>query len=144
LRARDADGPRLAFQLLLYPVLDHDFGRDSYRSATFPLRAEDMRWFWDHYLPRPEQRDRPDASPLRATTLAGLPSTHLVLAGDDPLHDEGAAYAAALRASGVPVTVDEHGSLCHGFHRLTGVCAAARAAVPAIIAAARDRFAAAG
>jgi acetyl esterase len=68
-------------------------------------------------------------SPLRAADLSGLPPAHLVVAGHDPLHDEGIAYAESLRAAGVPVTVADYPSLVHGFFRLTGAVPAARAAL---------------
>ncbi|MFD0688623.1 alpha/beta hydrolase fold domain-containing protein [Actinomadura fibrosa] len=136
LHARDRGGPRLEFQLLVYPVTDHDFTRPSYtRSAAFPLGAEAMRWFWDHYAADPAIRDDPALSPLRAASLAGLPPAHIVLAGRDPLHDEGAAYAERLRAADVPVSLREYPALGHGFFRLTGAVDAARDALPELTAA---------
>ena len=119
---------RLAFQVLVYPVTDHDFTRPSYLRDS-PLGAEAVRWFWDLYVPDVSLRDRPDVSPLRAD-LAGLPPAHIVVAGNDPLHDEGIAYADSLRVAGVPVTVTDYPSQVHGFFRLTGADPAARAAVP--------------
>ena len=67
-RARDTGRPQLAMQILLYPVTDHDFDTGSYREqADNPLLSRaDMIWFWDHYAPSAEDRDRADASPLRA------------------------------------------------------------------------------
>jgi cation diffusion facilitator CzcD-associated flavoprotein CzcO/acetyl esterase/lipase len=101
--ARDAGGPDIASQLLLCPVTDGDFDRLSYREngEGFVLTASMMRWFWDHYA---DQADRGDtkAAPLRGT-LAGLPPAVIVTAEFDPLRDEGAAYAKALTAAGVPV-----------------------------------------
>lgn len=134
LRARDEHGPRLDFQVLLYPVTDHDFTRASYQThaTAFPIGVAEMRWFWDHYLPDPERRDLPLASPLRAE-LAGLPPAHIVVAGHDPLRDEGVAYAERLRAAGVEASLAEYPSLTHGFFRLTGVVPAARAAVDDLI-----------
>lgn len=133
-----------AFLLLLYPVLGLPDGTPSYRSraTAFPMGAADMRWFLDHYAPG---RDSPgtasgtDLVPLHASAaaLAGLPATHLVLAGHDPLHDEGADFAAALAAAGGTVTVSSHPTLGHGFLRFTAVSAAAREARSAVVAQAR-------
>jgi acetyl esterase len=106
---------RVAFQVLVYPVTDHDFTRPSYLRDT-PLGAEAVRWFWDLYVPDVSMRDRSDVSPLRGD-LAGLPPAHIVVAGNDPLHDEGVAYADSLRVAGVPVTVTDYPSLVHGFLR---------------------------
>ena len=61
-----------------------------------------MDWFWNAYADKTERLD-PKASPLRATSLAGLPPAMVVTAEFDPLRDQGNAYAAALATAGVPV-----------------------------------------
>lgn len=103
--ARDAGGPAIAAQLLLCPVTDCDLTRPSYGECgdTYMLTAALMAWFWDHYLPDPAQRRDPQASPVHAPTLAGLPPAVVVTCEFDPLRDEGSAYADALAAAGVPV-----------------------------------------
>lgn len=132
-----------AFLLLLYPVLGLPDETPSYRTrgTAFPMGAADMRWFFDHYVPgrAPGTEPGTDLVPLRATpgALGSLPPTHLVLAGHDPLHDEGAAFAAALAAAGGTVTVAGHPTLGHGFLRFTAVSAAAREARSAVVAQAR-------
>jgi cation diffusion facilitator CzcD-associated flavoprotein CzcO/acetyl esterase/lipase len=100
--ARDAGGPAISGQLLVTPVTDCDFNRDSYVTngegyfLTIPL----MQWFWDHYAD-PADRTDPRASPLRAAKLGGLPPAFVVTCEFDPLRDEGIAYAEALAAAGV-------------------------------------------
>jgi acetyl esterase len=128
---------RLAGQLLVYPVLDTDLTRPSY-AANGPvlLSAEDMDWFLRHYCQDLAQLWSPRVAPLRSADLAGLPRTVIILAGHDPLADEGLAYAAALHAAGVPVTTRTFESLPHGFLRFTGPVAAARAAAAEVAAAA--------
>ena len=103
--ARDAGGPAIAGQLLLTPVTDSDPSRASYseNGEGYALSASMMRWFWDHYADQADRTD-PRASPLRATSLAGLPPAFIVTGEFDPLRDEGAAYAEALRDAGVGVT----------------------------------------
>ncbi len=117
----------LAFQVLAYPVLDTDTASGSYVSnaEAFPIGAADMRWFLDHYLgtgPRDDAR----VAPLRATSVAGLPPTHLVVAGHDPLRDEALVFAQRLGAAGVPVTSQLQPALCHGFLRFTASSSGAR------------------
>jgi acetyl esterase len=118
LRARDAGGPPIALQVLVYPVTDCDLDRRSYHQYEgdeLILNRGDMVWFWDHYAPDTATRVNPDASPLRATDLAGLPPAYVITAEHDPLRDEGFAYAERLRAARVPVEHRHFGSQIHGF-----------------------------
>jgi acetyl esterase len=142
LLARDRGGPRVAHQVLIYPVTDYRFDTASYReNATgYVLTAEAMRWFWGHYLARAEQGGEPLASPLRAPTLAGLPPALVLTAECDPLRDEGEAYAERLRDAGVPVTLTRYTGMFHGFVRMTRLLDKARAAVDEIAAALGKAF----
>ena len=103
-RARDA-GPLLALQVLVYPVTDSDLDTPSYLDPANQLivSRETMAWFWDHYAPDRSIRTRPDASPLRAASLAGLPPAVVLTAEHDVLRDEGEAYARRLTEHGVRV-----------------------------------------
>ena len=100
--ARDAGGPRIVGQVLVTPVTDCDFTRESYvaNGEGYGLTASLIRWFWDHYAD-PADRPHPKASPLRAADLSNLPPALVVTCEFDPLRDEGAAYAAALAEAGV-------------------------------------------
>lgn len=117
LRARDRSGPAIALQVLIYPVTDADFDRPSYTDADnqLLLTKEAMVWFWDHYVPDAAQRMEPDASPLRAADLSGLPPAVVMTAEHDPLRDEGEAYAQRLEEAGVPVNFKRHAGQMHGF-----------------------------
>ena len=118
LRARDAGGPALALQLLVYPVADCDLDRKSYHEYDgdeFIVNRGDMVWFWDHYAPDPAVRANPYASPLRAGDLTGLPPAYVITAEHDPLRDEGFECAERLRAARVPVEHRHFGSQIHGF-----------------------------
>jgi acetyl esterase len=124
LRARDFGGPPIALQVLVYPVVDCDLDRRSYHEYDgdeMILNRRDMVWFWDHYAPDPATRANPYASPLRASSLSGLPPAYLVTAEHDPLRDEGFAYADRLRAARVPVEHRHYGSQIHAFFTFTGV-----------------------
>jgi acetyl esterase len=118
LRARDAGGPPLAMQLLVYPVADSDLDRKSYHEYDgdeFIVNRGDMVWFWNHYAPDPAVRVNPYASPLRAGDLTGLPPAYVITAEHDPLRDEGFECAERLRAARVPVEHRHFGSQIHGF-----------------------------
>ncbi|HVA43852.1 MAG TPA: alpha/beta hydrolase [Acidimicrobiales bacterium] len=116
LRARNEGRRPFLQQLLIYPVTDYDFERPSMLDPGDDrvLTAEDMRWFWSHYLDDPLAGHHVDASPLRAD-LSGLPPTIVVTAEYDPLRDDGSAYAARLAEYGVPVEHLTADGMPHGF-----------------------------
>ncbi|MFE7527739.1 alpha/beta hydrolase [Kitasatospora sp. NPDC057542] len=119
LLARRRDDVPLLHQVLLYPVTDADFDTPSYRrfATGYFLHRDHMRRFWDDYLPDPQRRTEATAAPLRASLdqLAGLPPALVVTAEADVLRDEGEAYAARLRAAGVPVVATRYQGAVHGF-----------------------------
>jgi acetyl esterase len=123
LRARDRGAPRLAAQLLIYPVLDRDLDTASYRAnATgYGLTRESMRWYWEQYLGERGDGRLPEASPLRAADLAGVAPALVVTCEFDPLLDEGAAYAGRLAEAGVPVEHLNEEGMIHGYFRMAGV-----------------------
>jgi acetyl esterase len=117
----------LALQVLIYPITDCDFARDSYAAhgAGLPLSAHDMLWFFDHYAPK-VMWERPEISPLRAPSLEGMPPAYIVTAEYDVLADEGVAYASKLRLAGVPVIERQAPGVTHGFIRLHNLFDVAR------------------
>jgi acetyl esterase len=123
LQAAASGGPRPCFQLLIYPATDIAGTYPSHDAfATgFGLTREDIDWYKDHYCPDVDRRKDPLCSPLLAGDLSGMPPTHIVTAGFDPLRDEGAALAVALRAAGVPIDYREQSDLVHGFAGMSGV-----------------------
>ena len=116
LMARDRGDPPVAAQLLLYPVIAADFDNESYRlfGKGFYNPKPAMRWYWDQYVPAAKDREHPYASPLRAD-LTGLPPAVVVIAGHDPLRDEGIAFADALGAAGVTTARCVFEGGIHGF-----------------------------
>ena len=123
LRVRDKGGPKIAFQLLIYPVTDRSVGTDSYRefASGFGLTRSNMQWFWDCYTNETADRDNPEVSPLRATSLKGLPPAFVLTAHSDVLRDEGEAYAKRLVEAGVPTTCVRVRAMNHGFIRMGAV-----------------------
>jgi acetyl esterase len=138
LGARDRGGPAIAFQLLVCPVMDAAMDTVSYREKAdgYYLTAAGMRWYWDHYLGGADGR-RPDASPLRAAFVGGLPPALVITAEHDPLRDEGEAYAARLQAAGVPAAVSRYLGMVHGFYRWRAVTPSADACLQEAAAALR-------
>lgn len=131
LRARDAGGPPLAFQLLVYPQVDFT-DRESasmreYGEGHF-LDTATIEYFSDHYLPAGVDRRQPWVSPLRAT-LAGLPPAFVLTAECDPLRDQGEAYARKLQEAGVQATVKRYDGMFHPFFSLGGIIDGAKTAM---------------
>jgi len=114
--ARDAGHPHISVQCLMYPATDPALATRSqaeYADDPF-LSGDELAWYWDQYT-TPEQRGDVRAAVGLNSDLAGLPPAVLVIAGRDPLRDEGLAYAEALRAAGVPVSVYQGPEMPHGF-----------------------------
>ncbi|MGE5830054.1 MAG: alpha/beta hydrolase [Micromonosporaceae bacterium] len=121
-----------ALQLLFYPPIDR---LGTYRSRDlfgtgFFLTVDEVDFFHAQYFGELAE-DPADARrhPLAAADLSGLPPALVVTGGFDPLRDEGEAYAAALGAAGVRVTVRRFPGMVHGFANMVGLSQAARAAV---------------
>lgn len=121
-RARDEGAPAVSLQVLVYPVTDADLDTPSYLDPDnqLLLSRETMVWFWDHYAPE-VSRSQPDASPLRAADLSGLPPAVVLTAEHDVLRGEGEAYADALRAAGVPVGLRQFDGQMHGFFSMVNI-----------------------
>ncbi len=140
--ARDRDGPSLAFQLLVYPPLDH---RAATPSRCEPVERpffgpEDVAWCWSHYLADPADGESPSASPLRAGDFRRLPPAFVITAEVDPLRDEGELYAARLREAGVPAELARFDGVVHGFFSLTNELDSAVEAQEQAAAALRRAF----
>ncbi|HEX5302440.1 MAG TPA: alpha/beta hydrolase [Streptosporangiaceae bacterium] len=144
--ARDS-GPPLAAQILIYPVLDLDLDRsDRYPSLRdnadgYHVTRDELRWCVRNYLPASPDLADPRISPARHADLTGLPATVLAVAEYDPLRDQGTAYAEALRAASVPVTVHPGRGLIHGCFDMLGVTAAARDEIGRVLRSVRETLA---
>jgi acetyl esterase len=140
--ARDAGGPRLAFQLLIYPATDQRCATASHeRNAQgYLLTRETIDYFRRAYLPNEQDWLDWRASPLLAKSHGDLPPAFVITAGYDPLLDEGRAYAERLRAAGVEVEYREYADMVHGFVLFGGVLDSANAAVAECCAALRRAF----
>ena len=115
LMAAERGGPPIAFQLLIYPVID--LGSDTpsrTENAKGPLLTLDAMLYYErHYIGEGENDWR--ISPIRAANHAGLPPALVITAELDVLRDEGEAYAEKLKASGVAATSNRYPGMVHGF-----------------------------
>ena len=142
LLARDAGGPAIEFQLLIYPATDQRLATASHErnGQGYLLTRDAIQYFRRAYLPN--EKDWADwrASPLLAKSHAKLPPALVITAGYDPLLDEGRAYADKLRSAGVQVAYREFADMVHGFILFGGVIDTANAAVAECCAALRAAF----
>jgi acetyl esterase/lipase len=127
LLAQERGDVHFVHQSMYYPVTDAAMDTDSYRQFAegYFLAAKGMAWFWDAYVPDVDRRSDPLASPLRASDeqLRGLPPALLIVDEADVLRDEGEAYAARLRAAGVPVITTRYDGIIHDFMMLNPLSA---------------------
>jgi acetyl esterase len=125
LMTKDRNGPKIAYQVLLWPATDASVDTKSYHafgSGRF-LARDFMKYGWDRYAPDEGTRNNPYASPLRTTLdqLKGLPPALVITAENDPLRDEGEAYARKLAEAGVSVTSVRYDGTIHDFGLLNAL-----------------------
>ena len=139
---RDRGGPRLCFQVPVYPVIDANFERPSYKEwGDGPgLTREQMEWYWDLYVDEAD-RHHPYVAPLHAETLAGVAPALVITAEADPLQSEGEEYALRLREDGVDATHVMATGLHHGFLNVMQRFPKAQQVFDVIVATLRARFA---
>jgi acetyl esterase len=132
-------GPPLRFQLLVYPVTDHEFVSVSMEenAVGYYLTRDMMRWFYDLYLNDPAEGAEPMVSPLRAADLTGLAPAFVITAEYDPLRDQGRGYAEAMRDAGNAVTATTYDGMFHGFFTMSALIDRAKVAFDDAIAALR-------
>jgi len=122
LKARNENGPPIAFQLLEIPAVDLTASSPSvekYGTGEYPLSRTDLQTCLDAYLAAPEDAFNEYASPLQAQDLAGLPPAHIMTSEYDVLQDDGARYAERLTASGVEATLTLGTGHIHGSSQFT-------------------------
>jgi acetyl esterase len=131
LLARDAGGPEIRLQVLVYPAVDARMGHPSVdeNGSGYLLSKADMVWFYGHYgLGRVMDADDWRVSPLLNPSLTGVAPACVITAELDPLRDEGEAYAAALEAAGVAVQHRRFDGMIHAFFTMVGAIDAAEEA----------------
>ncbi len=132
---------RVRAQALVYPVCDAGLNTPSYRDfkQRYGLTAEGMQRYWNLYLDGADGF-QPDASPLRADDLAGLPPTFVLTSEFDVLRDEGEALVQKLREAGVDVTHRRYDGTIHGFWRWMAATPRTREAISEVGSALRTEL----
>ena len=124
LYARDQQGPKFAFQHLIYPMIDD---RTAVRKDLHPHVGEFVwtqanNYFGWRSLLGEEPGSAgvsPYAAASRATDVSGLPPTYISVGGLDLFLEENMTYADRLSRAGVPVEFHMYPQAYHGFYRAT-------------------------
>ncbi|MBD2774027.1 alpha/beta hydrolase [Iningainema tapete] len=143
MRSRDQKGPKLVFQLLMYPVTDVTLSSQSWQEfANGPWLTRDGEYEGFHklYLPAGIDPKQPYVSPLFAPNLKGLPPALVVDGEFDPYRDEGQTYAKRLQAAGVPVTATVYPGMIHDFFLMAGATDAGKRLIQQSASALQNAF----
>jgi acetyl esterase len=122
LRARDAGGPQLVAQVLVYPVIDPTARLESRKlfGEGHVITATGLDWFWEQYLGSLADTRNTLAVPAKADSLTGLPPALVLTTEYDVSRDEAEAYANRLRDSGVETECIRFDGLIHGVYWMSG------------------------
>jgi acetyl esterase len=139
-KARDVNGPKIKFQVLIYPVTNHKFDYPSMieNAQGYALTTEAMKWYWTQYIADLRDLDNPYCKPMAAKDFSNLPDTYIITAELDPLRDEGIEFSKALEAAGNRVIHRNYPTLIHGFLLMQGFLPEAREAIKHIADAVKE------
>jgi acetyl esterase/lipase len=117
LLARDRNGPRIALQMLIYPVIDDRCDTPSMvcDNDTYIWTRQNSLDMWDHYIGKDRTNISAYAAPARAEDLSRLPPAYVITCEHDPLRDEAILYAMRLLDAGVPVELHNYPGTVHSF-----------------------------
>ena len=140
--ARDAAHPKLAFQLLIYPCVAPEPETASHHKFKegYILSRNSITWFYRQYLRSGKDVNDFRFAPLMLDDLSGLPPSLIIVAGYDPLRDEGIDYARRLIEAGNRVRLSNYEGMVHGFYLMGGAVDAAKRAVSESAEAMREAF----
>ncbi len=140
--ARDEGHPNIVFQLLVYPCTAPEPETASHRKfgEGYVLTRNTIVWFYKHYLKSQRDSNDPRFAPLLTDDLSKLPPSLIIVAGYDPLRDEGIEYAKRLIEAGNRVALINYEGMTHGFYLMGGVVEEAKRAVAQSAAALREAF----
>ena len=139
LDAKALGAPQPIHQMLIYPDVDATNRSESMLTIDAFIGLDQIVGF--HAAHCGDQLLNPRASPIHAEDHRGLAPAFILAASHDPFVDQGRAYAAVLRAAGVPVEYSCYQGTIHAFVTMGGAVNVANAAVAEAAAAGRDAFA---
>jgi acetyl esterase len=140
--ARDNGGPGLVRQILIYPVTAPAPDAESHRlfAENYLLTRRSILWFHQHHTGGQDHSADFRFAPLIAPDLSGLAPALVIVAGYDPLRDEGIAYAHRLKDAGNPVDLLCFDGMVHGFFSLSDYVEGGKIAVREVVKSLRAGF----
>ncbi len=114
-RALDRAHVRLAFQMLVYPMLDDRTGAHGDGRKRLMWTGIDNQLAWRWYL---NGADPKEAAPARREDLSGLPPTWIGVGTLDLFYEECLQYARRLREAGVAVHEEIVPGAFHAFDQI--------------------------
>lgn len=117
IRARDENGPKILFQLLLVPYIDLSMSTHSVKEIkTMPANSYPyLEWVNKLYLPAGTNPQDPKVSPFWENNLKDLPKTVLITTEYDSHVDQGRIYAEKLKAAGNEIIYKNYEGMIHIF-----------------------------
>ncbi len=142
LMARDLKGPRICYQVLIYPVLDFTAASESFKKfrQTFFIPEEQLLWYVKRYVPPGVDLKLPYLSPIFAEDLSNLPPALVITAEYDPLVDEGKQFAELLSQAEIPVQYQHYQGVIHGFFQMPKLTQKATEAMELVVGELRNAF----
>lgn len=117
--SRDRKGPKIAFQMLIYPVIDATLSTSSMQKFTdtpgWNAKANKKMWKEVKKSLSPDMLKY--ASPILNPDFSGLCNAYVEVEEYDCLHDEGLNYAEKLRENGYEVQINDMKGTYHGFEQ---------------------------
>jgi len=141
--ARNDGYPKLLGQLLIYPCVAPEPETPSHKKFAegYVLSRNSITWFYKNYLRTPKECNDFRFGPLIADDLSKLPPAFVLVAGFDPLRDEGVDYAKRLIEAGNRVRLANYEGMVHGFYLMGAAIDAAKRAHAESAAILREWFA---
>ena len=114
LLAKQRKGPKIAYQILVYPNVDMARDMSEHSSSEFGPTPAELEWMIGLYLRNGRRVKDPLVSPILGD-LRGIPPALIFTAENDPLREQDEDYAKKLRSAGVRARTVNYPGAVHGF-----------------------------
>jgi acetyl esterase len=141
--ARDAGGPPIRLQVMVYPDVDWQFASPSWTEYAhgYFVTIDVAKWLRDLYFEREEDWSDWRASPLRCPDLSGLPPALLLYPEYNIARSDMEEYARRLEAAGVPTKASMYDGMLMGWWCMGSLIDAANDAIDEVTVALRSALA---